>query len=66
MTTITIDTNDQQVLDAVKALLKGFEVSFKEVEENTYDAEFVAKIEESRQQVREGKTVKINLDDIWK
>jgi hypothetical protein len=66
MTTITIDTNDQQVLDAVKALLKGFEVSFKEVEENPYDAEFVAKIEESRQQVREGKTVKINLDDIWK
>lgn len=66
MTTLTIDTKDKQVLNAVKALLKGFQVSFEETEENPYDPEFVAKIEKSRQQIREGKTVKIELDEIWK
>lgn len=66
MTTLTIDTKDKQVLNAVKALLKGFQVSFEEVEESSYDPEFVANIEKSRQQVREGKTVKIELDEIWK
>ncbi len=42
MTTLTIDTKDRQVLNAVKALLKGFQVAFKEVEENSYDPDFVA------------------------
>lgn len=64
MTTLTINTEDQEVMNAVKALLRGFKVSFEE--KSAYNPEFVAKIEKSRQQVREGKTVKIDLDDIWK
>mgnify|MGYP001551524610 FL=1 len=31
-----------------------------------YNAEFVAKMRESRKQAKEGKTVKITLDEIWK
>ncbi|MHA4738518.1 DUF2683 family protein [Dyadobacter sp. MSC1_007] len=64
MTTLTIKTENQEVMNAVRALLKGFKVPFEE--KSPYDPEFVAKIEKSRQQVREGKTVKIDLDDIWK
>lgn len=66
MTTLTIDTKDEQVLKAVKALLRGFDISFEEKEDFPYDPEFVAKIERSRQEVREGKTSKIALDEIWK
>lgn len=66
MTTLTIDTEDKEVLKAVKALLKGFKVPFEEKPDNPYDPEFVAKIKKSRQQASEGKTVKIPLDDIWK
>ncbi len=66
MTTLTINTEDKQVLTAVKALLKGFKVSFDEKQDKPYNPEFVAKIEKSRQQIREGKTIKIDLDDIWK
>ncbi|WP_031526842.1 DUF2683 family protein [Dyadobacter crusticola] len=66
MTTLTITTENQEVVKAVKALLEDFHVSFKEEQEQPYNPEFVAKIESSRQQVREGKTVKIALDDIWK
>jgi hypothetical protein len=66
MTTFTIDTEDKEVLKAVKALLKGFKVSFEETNEKPYNGEFVAKIEKSIHEVKEGKTVKIELDDIWK
>jgi len=54
MTTLTINTEDKEVLNAVKALLKGF----KEKQDAPYNPVFVAKIKESQQQVREGKTVK--------
>ncbi|MBO9612196.1 MAG: hypothetical protein J7619_05845 [Dyadobacter sp.] len=64
MTTLTIKTESEEVMNAVRALLNGFKVAFEEA--SPYDPEFVAKIEKSRQQVREGKTVKIDLDDIWK
>jgi len=66
MTTFTIDTEDKEILKAVKALLKGFRVPFKERQDKPYNPEFVAKIEKSRQQMTEGKIVKIELDDIWK
>ena len=58
MTTFMIDTEDKEVLKAVKALLKGFKVPFEVKADKPYNAEFVAKIEKSRQQVRDGKTIK--------
>ncbi|WP_149241028.1 DUF2683 family protein [Dyadobacter sp. 32] len=57
MTTFTINTEDQQVIKAVKALLKGFKVSFEEKEDKPYNAEFVAMIKESERQINEGNTV---------
>lgn len=66
MTILTIDTKDKAVLKAVKALLRGFEVPFEVEDDSLYDPEFVAKIQRSQQQAKEGKTVKIELDEIWK
>lgn len=53
---------------AIKAFLKALDINFEETteEESPYDPEFVAKIQKSRKQAREGKTVNIDLDDIWK
>jgi len=56
MTTLTINTEDKEILKAVKALLKGFKVSFEE-KDDTYNPEFVAMIKESEEQIKEGKTV---------
>jgi len=58
MTTLTINTEDKEILNAVKALLKGYKVSFKEKQDAPYNPEFVATIKESEQQIKEGKTVK--------
>ncbi len=50
-------------LKALKAFMKALKIRF---EESTYDPDFIAKIQKSRQQIREEKTVQIALDDIWK
>lgn len=67
MTTLTIDTNDKKILKAVKAILKSFEVPFEVKEnDNPYDPKFVAKIHESEQQIREGKSVIYKQgSDLW-
>ncbi|SEJ08876.1 hypothetical protein SAMN05216327_1066 [Dyadobacter sp. SG02] len=57
MTTLTIKTDNKEVINAVRALLNWFKVEFEEREE-PYDPEFVAMILESEQQIKEGKTVK--------
>lgn len=58
MTTLTIKTEKEEVIVAVRALLRGFEVAFEENDDRPYDPEFVAMIKKSEQQVKEGKTVK--------
>ena len=57
--------NDEE-LNAIKAFMKALNISYDISTKNQYDPEFVAKIKESRKQVREGKTVSMDLDDIWK
>ncbi len=51
---------------ALKAFVKALKMKFEVAKEKAYNPEFVAKIQMSRQQAVEGKTVKIDLDDIWK
>lgn len=58
MTTLTIKTEKEEVIVAVKELLRRFKVAFEEREDKPYDPKFVAMIKESEQQVKEGKTVK--------
>jgi hypothetical protein len=70
METINITANsvDASQIEAIKAIFKAMKIKFKlkKESESPYDPKFVEKIEKSRNQVREGKTVKISLDDIWK
>ncbi|GLU53937.1 hypothetical protein Dfri01_33980 [Dyadobacter frigoris] len=66
MTTLTIETEDPQIIKAVKALLKGFEVNYKEDSDSPYDPKFVEKIRKSEQQIMEGKTVKFESGtNLW-
>jgi hypothetical protein len=53
-------------MGVIKAFFEALKIKFEVAEESPYNAEFVAKIQKSRQQAKEGKTVKIALDDIWK
>jgi hypothetical protein len=48
---------------ALKGLFKAFDIRF-EVSESAYNPEFVAKIQESKGQVKEGKTRVVNISDL--
>ena len=68
METINIKafTEDTTQIEALKAFMKALKIKFEMSKEKPYDSEFVNKIQESRKQAKEGKTVKISLDDVWK
>jgi hypothetical protein len=58
--------SDDRELNVIKAFFEALKIKFEVAKDSPYDPEFVAKIENSRKQAAEGKTVKISLDDIWK
>jgi uncharacterized membrane protein (DUF106 family) len=63
-TLIAHPTNKEQ-MNALKAFMKALKVEFK-IEKNAYDPEFVAKIEQSKQEIKDGKGVRIKVEDLWK
>jgi hypothetical protein len=58
------ETSEQE--NALKAFVKALKIRFEVTKEKSYDPAFVKKIQESRRQAKEGNTVKIDLDEIWK
>lgn len=59
---------DKKQEKAIKIVLDAMNVPYeKEPDtEKPYNLEFMAKIDESRKQAREGKGVVINTEDLWK
>ena len=55
-------TNEQIV--ALKALMKALKIEFELSEERLYNPEFVAKIEGSRQQAKEGKVTRVKKENL--
>lgn len=49
----------------LKVIMKALKIRFEISKEGPYDPLFVEKVMESRQQVREGKTKKMELSAIW-
>ena len=63
--TITINPKNKKELAKIKTILKAIEVDFIE-SEDSYDKDFVLKIEKSRKEISKWETKKIALDDLWK
>ena len=63
--TSTINPKNKKELAKIKTILKAVEVDFIE-SEDSYDKDFVLKIEKSRKEISKGETKKIALDDLWK
>ena len=58
--------SNENELSVIKAFFDALKIKFEVTQESSYNPEFVDKIQKSRKQAIEGKTVKIALDDIWK
>ncbi|WP_396168625.1 DUF2683 family protein [Flavobacterium sp.] len=70
MKTLIIHTEDDKI-QIIKDFLDSIKVKFEtktisNEEEHLYDPEFVAKIERSRQQLKEGNVTRIKMEDLWK
>ena len=66
MSTFTINAAPDKI-EMIKSYLKSIQVSFSTHEElDTYNPEFVKKIERSRKQVKAGNTTRIKVEDLWK
>jgi uncharacterized membrane protein (DUF106 family) len=63
METIIVHPGNKEQLDALKAFMKAFKISFEEEKDN-YDPEFVDKIQKSRVQVKNGETRAVNISDL--
>jgi hypothetical protein len=58
------ETSEQE--KPLKAFVEALDIKFELRKEESYDPEFVDKIQRSRKQIEDGKVAKVDLDDIWK
>ena len=70
MSTLTIHPKDEAQEKALKAIFEAFSIKYeKELDETEYLMSSEANkkdLDESIQQINDGKGVKISLDDLWK
>ncbi|MDN5287363.1 MAG: hypothetical protein JWR38_3637 [Mucilaginibacter sp.] len=65
METLIVQPKTKEQLIALKAFIKAMKIDFKS-EKESYDPAFVEKIEQGREDIKNGKGVKIAVKDLWK
>jgi hypothetical protein len=65
METLIVQPKTKEQLTALKAFIKAMKIDFKS-EKKSYDPEFVEKILQGREDIKNGKGVKIATEDLWK
>lgn len=65
METLILRPKTKEQLTAIKAVAKALKVDF-ETEKSPYDPAFVKDILQAREEFKNGKTVKIAIEDLWK
>jgi len=65
METLILRPKTKEQAKAIKAVAKALKVEVK-TEESPYDPAFVKKILQGREDVKNGKGIKISVEDLWK
>jgi hypothetical protein len=67
METLIVQPKDKEQLVALKAIMKALKVNFKTEKDtkNPYNMEFAAKMKQSEEDIKAGRTTKIEPADIW-
>ncbi|WP_291097748.1 MULTISPECIES: DUF2683 family protein [unclassified Flavobacterium] len=70
METIIVHPKNNEEKKVIKAFLEALKIKFENFktksEESAYSPEFVATMERSIQDAKDGKVTRMKLDDIWK
>jgi len=65
METLIVHPDNKEQLDALKTFMKAFKITFEE-QKSAYDPEFVAMILQGDEDIKAGKGVKVDIDNLWK
>ncbi len=57
---------DKSQIKAIKAVFKAFKIRFEVEEEKTYNQEFVTRVLEAKEEIKQGKGKKIAIESLWK
>jgi hypothetical protein len=58
--------SDTEQIKAIKSVFKAFKVKFEVSEEKAYEPEFVERVLLAKEEIKQGKGVKIATKDLWK
>jgi len=64
METLIVEAKDEKELATVRAVLKALKVSFRKGDKTIYAPDFVAKIEKSVQEVKDGKVTRVEKENL--
>jgi len=65
METLIVQPKTKEQLTALKAFIKALKIDFKS-EKSPYDPEFVEKILQGREDIKNCKGIRIATEDLWK
>ena len=65
MGTLIAHPGNKEQMAALKAFIKALKISFEE-EKSPYNPEFVAMIKQGDEDLKAGKGVKVDIDNLWK
>lgn len=65
METLIVQPKTKEQLTVLKAFIKAMKIDFRS-EKSPYDPEFVEKILQGREDIKNGKGVRIATEDLWK
>jgi hypothetical protein len=65
METLIVRPKTKEQLTALKAFIKAMKIDFTS-EKNPYDPKFVEKLLQGREDIKNGKGIRIATDDLWK
>ena len=66
METLIVHPKNKEQLSALKTFMKAFKISFEEDGKSTYDPDFVEMILQGDEDLKAGKGVKVDIDNLWK
>jgi len=64
MEALIVEPKNKKELQAIKAVLKALDISFRTEDESPYNPEFVSKIKKSEQEIKEGKITRVKKEEL--
>jgi hypothetical protein len=58
--------HDREQIEAIKTIFKAFKIKFEVEEEKSYNPTFVKRVLSAKEEIKQGKGVKISTEDLWK